>query len=138
MRNVKITCSNNTANTKEGTNEKTLRFKGYYNCGFCKLVSLAVFHISLLMFVTFDIMLWERHFWDTKLLFSHLQVNSSLTLRSLANEDALLENGEVKQRRRRRQRERQKSNRFRLAKQQLGTCITLFCTLLCRHCTTTT
>ena len=32
-----------------------------------------------------------------------------------------------KQRRRRRQRERQKSNRFRLAKQQLCTCITLFC-----------
>ena len=41
------------------------------------------------------------------------------------------------QRRRRRQRERQKSNRFRLAKQQLCTCITLFCTFLCRHCTTT-
>ena len=45
---------------------------------------------------------------------------------------------ELKQRRRRRQRERQKSNRFRLAKQQLCTCITLFCTFLCRHCTTTT
>ena len=27
--------------------------------------------------------------------------------------------------------------RFRLAKQQLCTCITLFCTFLCRHCTTT-
>ena len=44
---------------------------------------------------------------------------------------------ELMQRRRRRQRERQKSNRFRLAKQQLCTCITLFCTFLCRHCTTT-
>ena len=33
---------------------------------------------------------------------------------------------ELKQRRRRRQQERQKSNRFRLAKQQLCTCITLF------------
>ena len=44
----------------------------------------------------------------------------------------------IKQRRRRRQRERQKSNRFRLAKQQLCTCIMLFCTFLCRHCTTTT
>ena len=43
-----------------------------------------------------------------------------------------------KQRRRRRQRERQKSNRFRLAKQQLCTCITLFCTLLCRHYMTAT
>ena len=45
---------------------------------------------------------------------------------------------ELKQRRRRRQRERQKSNSFRLAKQQLCTCITLFCTFLCSHCTTTT
>ena len=35
-------------------------------------------------------------------------------------------NRELKQRRGQRQRERQKSNRFRLAKQQLGTCITLF------------
>ena len=45
---------------------------------------------------------------------------------------------ELKQRRRRRQRERQKSNRFRSAEQQLCTCITLFCTFLCRRCTTTT
>ena len=45
---------------------------------------------------------------------------------------------ELKQWRRRRQRERQKSNRFRLAKQQLCTCITLFCTFLSRHYTTTT
>ena len=44
----------------------------------------------------------------------------------------------LKQRRRRRQRERQKSNRFRLAKQPLCTCIKLLCTFLCRHCTTTT
>ena len=42
---------------------------------------------------------------------------------------------ELMQRRRRRQRERQKSNRFRLTKQQLYVCITLFCTFLCRHCT---
>ena len=34
---------------------------------------------------------------------------------------------ELKQRRRRRQREQEKSDRFRLAKQQLYTCITLFC-----------
>ena len=45
---------------------------------------------------------------------------------------------ELKQQRPQRQRERQKSNRFRLAKQQLCTYITLFCTFLCRHCTTTT
>ena len=45
---------------------------------------------------------------------------------------------ELKQRQRRRQRERQKGNRFRSAKQQLCTCITLFCTFLCRRCTTTT
>ena len=44
----------------------------------------------------------------------------------------------LKQRRRRSHRERQKSNGLRLAKQQLGTCITIFCTFLCRHCTTTT
>ena len=30
-----------------------------------------------------------------------------------------------------------KSNRFRLAKPQFCTCITLFCTFLCRRCTTT-
>ena len=45
---------------------------------------------------------------------------------------------ELKQRRRPRQRERQQRNRFRLAKQQLCTCITLFCTFLCRRCTTRT
>ena len=31
-----------------------------------------------------------------------------------------------------------KENGFRLAKQQLCTCITLFCTFLCRRCTSTT
>jgi len=45
---------------------------------------------------------------------------------------------ELKQRRWRRQRKWQKSNRFRLAKQQLCTCITLFCTFLSRRCTTAT
>ena len=39
---------------------------------------------------------------------------------------------------RRRQRERQKNSRLRLAKQQFCTCITLFCTFLCCHGTTTT
>ena len=43
----------------------------------------------------------------------------------------------LKQRRRRRQRERHNSSRSRLAKQQRCTCITLFCTFPCRHCTTT-
>ena len=46
--------------------------------------------------------------------------------------------GELKQRWRWRQRVRQKSKRFRLTKQQLGTCITLFCTFLSSRCTTTT
>ena len=45
---------------------------------------------------------------------------------------------ELKQRRRRRQRQRQKSNWVRLAKQQLWTCIKLFCAFLCLQCTTTT
>ena len=37
-----------------------------------------------------------------------------------------------------RQRERLKSNEFRLAKQNLYACITLFCTFLCCRCMTTT
>ena len=47
---------------------------------------------------------------------------------------------ELKQWRRRQQRERQKkkSNWFRLTKQRLCTCITLFCTFRSRRCTTTT
>ena len=45
---------------------------------------------------------------------------------------------ELKQWRQRRHRGRHKSNSFRLAKRQLCTCITLFCTFRCRHCTTTT
>ena len=45
---------------------------------------------------------------------------------------------DLKQRRRRQQQERQKSNRFRSARQELCTCITLFCTFLCRRCTSTT
>ena len=52
--------------------------------------------------------------------------------------ELLTNNREFKQQRRRRQRGRQKSSWFWLAKQQLCTCITLFCTFLCRHCTTTT
>ena len=48
------------------------------------------------------------------------------------------ENKEFTEPWRRRQRERQKSNRFRQAKQQLCTCITLFCTFFfCRYTTTT-
>ena len=49
-----------------------------------------------------------------------------------------INNRELKQRRRRRQQEREKSNRFRLIKQQLCPRIMLFCTFLCRRCTTTT
>ena len=45
---------------------------------------------------------------------------------------------ELKQRWQRWQRKRQKSARFRLAKQQLFTCIALFCTFLFRHCMTST
>ena len=42
------------------------------------------------------------------------------------------------QQERRRERERQKSNSFRLVKQKLCTCITLFCTFFSRRSTTTT
>ena len=59
---------------------------------------------------------------------------NSLSPRKFQNNDIR----ELKQGRRRRQRERQKSDRFRLVKKQLCTCITLFCTFLCRHCLTTT
>ena len=45
---------------------------------------------------------------------------------------------EFTQRRRRPQRERLKSNRFTQGKQQLCTCITLFCTFICRRCATAT
>ena len=45
---------------------------------------------------------------------------------------------ELTQRRRWRQRGRKKIKRFRLTKQQLYTWIMLFCTFLCRRCTTTT
>ena len=44
----------------------------------------------------------------------------------------------VSLRRRQRENHAQKSSRLRLAKQQFCTCITLFCTFLCCHCTTTT
>ena len=47
-------------------------------------------------------------------------------------------NRELKRRQRRRQRERQKSNKFMLAKQQLCTSITPFCTFLSRRSTTMT
>ena len=52
--------------------------------------------------------------------------------------EVTLSKRELKQRQRRRQRERQKSNWFRLAKQQLCTYITPFCSFSCRRCTTTT
>ena len=45
---------------------------------------------------------------------------------------------ELKQQWQRRQGKRQKNNRFRLAKQQLFTCIALFCTFLFCHCMTST
>ena len=48
------------------------------------------------------------------------------------NSSATGDNRELKQRR------RQKSNRLRLAEEQLCTYITPFCTLLCRHCMATT
>ena len=49
----------------------------------------------------------------------------------------LRRNRELKKRWRQRRRERQKSNTFRPAKQQPCTCITSFCTFLCRRCAIT-
>ena len=45
---------------------------------------------------------------------------------------------ELKQRRRRRQRERQKSRRFYDQNNNFSSAASLFCTFLCRHCTTAT
>ena len=67
-----------------------------------------------------------------------MSTQSSLAYASAYAYACALVKNRLKQRRRRRQRERRKSNRFRLAKQQLCTCIKLLCTFLCRHCTTTT
>ena len=53
-----------------------------------------------------------------------MQGNNRYELPQLQLKSFLTECSEIKQRRRRRQRERQKSKRFRLAKQQLCTCIT--------------
>ena len=56
---------------------------------------------------------------------------------SSASLDLKVPNRGLKQRGRRRQRQPQKTNRFNKQK-QLYTCSTLFCTFLCRRCTTTT
>ena len=62
----------------------------------------------------------------SKFVPSHHLTNVCGTIGSLRNDDDDgNENGK-------------KSNRFRQAKQQLCTCITLFCTFLCCRCTTTT
>ena len=54
---------------------------------------------------------------------TELRVQSAAIIGSLSNVDANV--NEIGK----------KSNRFRLAKQQLCTCITLFCSFLCCHCT---
>ena len=60
----------------------------------------------------------------------NLSVQSSpdvVSLRSFSNDDGDVNTND------------KRNNRFRLAKEQLCTCITLlFCTFLCRHCSTTT
>ena len=56
----------------------------------------------------------------------NLSVAGGQTLGNLSNEDGDGNENE------------NKTNRFRLAKQQLCTCITLFCTFLCRRCKNTT
>ena len=82
--------------------------------------------------------LWRRHngvFFSP--YFSCTRPHGRLSVYARENATPLtFDNTELKQRRRWRQRERQKSNRFILAKQQLCPCIKLFCTFLCRHCTT--
>ena len=75
---------------------------------------------------------WKWEFSLSHLHFSHLHLNGGNCYKDIR---------ELKQRRRRRrlrqrQQELQKRNRFRLAKQQLCTCITVFCNFHCRRCTT--
>ena len=72
---------------------------------------------------------WKWEFSLFHLHFSHLHLNWGNCYKDIK---------ELNQRRRRRQRELKKSYRVRLAKQQLCTCITLFCTFLSRRCTSTT
>ena len=72
---------------------------------------------------------WKWEFSLFHLHFSHLHLNWGNCYKDIR---------ELNQRRRRRQRELKKSYRVRLAKQQLCTCITLFCTFLSRRCTSTT
>ena len=64
-------------------------------------------------------------------------VSFYVTLRWKSRYSRMRYSRELKIRRRRRQRKQQKSNRFRLVKPQVCTCITLFCTFRCRRCTTT-
>ena len=70
---------------------------------------------------------------DTTLLWERNHCEQSLAFPSSMRVQVMTTTREFTQRRRRRQRERQKSNRFAQAKQQLCTCITLFCTSLCRR-----
>ena len=74
---------------------------------------------------------WKWEFSLFHLHFSRLHLNGGNCYRELKQRRR-------RRRRRQRQRELQKSNGVRLAKQQLCTCITLFCTFPSRRCTTTT
>ena len=73
------------------------------------------------LFIYLFVVTWDMYFYLLNLL------KTSILLRHL------FKNEKLKQQQQRWQREWQKSNRFILAKQQLCTCILLFCTFL-NHC----
>jgi len=88
--------------------------------------------------VTFEYSLWslnEMNIWKVFLLPANTVFG---TVNLLVCEIVMETLSSILSRRRWRQQERQKGNRIRLAKQQFCRCITLLCTFLWRHCTTTT
>ena len=101
------------------------------NCSFNFFFFLCFFLVRLLLCTCGDIIDFFPDFYCVSVVLDQKQTFSITLVCHLNIRD-------LKIRQRRRQRERPKNNRLRLAKQQLCTCITLFCTFLCRPCTNTT
>ena len=73
---------------------------------------------------------WRRHAYDNGCTFFGVALLSWVILLRLRIESLSNDDGEGNE-------DGKKAKRFRSAKQQLSTCITFFCTFLCRCCTTT-
>ena len=74
--NIKITAQNIPKGIQITQQIQKKKIETNCNCGSWKLVSLAVFQRSFLLLFMFDIMLWERYLYDTKLWFCYLKVNT--------------------------------------------------------------